>query len=89
VLAGPLESFLTARWGFHVARFGRTWHLPNTHETWPLRRAEVLEVDDRLTASVGLGDVTGREPDHVAFSAGVTARFGRPGLATVARRSVR
>ena len=28
---GPREHFLTARWGLHVARAGRTWYLPNAH----------------------------------------------------------
>ena len=48
---GPLERFLTARWGLHVARFGRTWFLPNAHPPWPLRTAEVLVLDDDLVAA--------------------------------------
>jgi uncharacterized protein YqjF (DUF2071 family) len=75
---GPLERFLTARWGLHVARFGHTRFLPNAHEPWPLRTAEVLELDDGLVAAAGLGDLTRRPPDHVMFSEGVAARFGRP-----------
>lgn len=82
---GPLERFLTARWGLHVARAGRTFHLPNTHEPWPLRTAEVLALDDGLVAAAGLGDLTRRPPDHVAFSDGVTATFGRPGPASTPR----
>jgi uncharacterized protein len=78
---GPLERFLTARWGLHVAHLGRTWHLPTWHVAWPLRRAEVHELDDGLIAATGLGDLARRPPDHVAFSDGVTATFGRPGLA--------
>jgi uncharacterized protein len=85
-LDGPLEVFLTARWGLHVAHLRRTWYLPNTHETWPLQRAEVLELDDGLVASVGLGGLARRPPDHVAFSAGVAATFGAPGLAAAPRR---
>jgi uncharacterized protein YqjF (DUF2071 family) len=85
-LDGPLERFLTARWGLHIAHLGRTWYLPNTHETWPLQRADVLELDDGLVTSVGLGDLAGRAPDHVAFSAGVAAAFGAPVLATTPRR---
>ncbi|MBC3191071.1 DUF2071 domain-containing protein [Pseudonocardia sp. C8] len=75
---GPLERFLTARWGLHVARLGRTWYLPNSHAPWPLRRAELLELDDGLLAAAGLGDVARRPPDHVAFSEGVTATFAPP-----------
>ena len=82
---GPLERFLTARWGLHVSRLGRTWYLPNDHVTWPLRRADVLELDDDLLAAAGLGDLAGRRPDHAAFSYGVAATFGRPLLATTPR----
>lgn len=84
---GPLEAFLTARWGLHVRHLGRTWYVPNTHETWPLQRADVLDLDDELVASVGLGDLARRAPDHVAFSAGVAATFGPPVLATTPRRT--
>ncbi len=83
---GPLERFLTARWGLHAWRAGRTWYLPNVHVTWPLRRAEVLDLDDGLLAAAGLGDLARRAPDHVAFSEGVAATFGRPVPATTPRR---
>ncbi len=76
---GELERFLTARWGLHVAHLGRTWYVPNTHPAWPLRTAEVTELDDGLVPSVGLGHLTGRPPDHVAFSDGVAVSFGGPG----------
>jgi uncharacterized protein len=76
--AGPLEEFLTARWGLHVAHLGRTRYVPNSHPVWPLRTAEVLELDDGLVASVGLGDLARRPPDHVMFSDGVPVRFGVP-----------
>ena len=36
------------RWGLHVARFGRTWYLPNAHPPWPLRTAEVLALEQRV-----------------------------------------
>ncbi|WP_102145391.1 YqjF family protein [Mycobacterium hubeiense] len=86
--AGPLEQFLTARWGLHVARAGRTWYLPNEHPPWALRAAELIRFDDDgLLASVGV-DVGGRQPDHVAFSDGVPAYFGVPTLATTPRRAV-
>jgi uncharacterized protein len=84
-LDGPLERFLTARWGLHVAHLGRTWYLPNTHVTWPLRRAEVHELDDGLLAAAGLGDLAQRPPDHAAFSTGVAATFGRPVLGSTPR----
>lgn len=76
--AGDLEHFLTARWGLHVAHLGRTWFVPNAHPPWPLRTAEVLRLDDGLVASVGLGALAAREPDHVLFSDGVPVSFGAP-----------
>jgi uncharacterized protein len=81
----PLERFLTARWGLHVAHLGRTWYLPNTHATWRLRTAELLELDDGLVASTGLGHLAANAPDHVAFSDGVATLFGAPALATTPR----
>ncbi|TCK25194.1 YqjF family protein [Pseudonocardia endophytica] len=78
VLDGPLDRFLTARWGLHVAHLGRTWYVPNEHEPWPLRAATVLELDGGPLASVGFGDLTDRPPEHVAFADGVDVRFGMP-----------
>jgi uncharacterized protein YqjF (DUF2071 family) len=84
--SGPLEHFLTARWGAHVVRGGCTWYLPNEHPVWQLRRAELIDFeDDGLLASVGLGDLGKRSPDHVTFSDGVAARFGRPVRSTTPR----
>jgi hypothetical protein len=84
--SGPLEHFLTARWGAHVVRGGRTWYLPNEHPVWALRRTELIGFnDDGLLASVGLGDLGKRPPDHVAFSDGVAARFGLPVRSTTPR----
>ena len=83
---GPLEHFLTARWGAHTVRAGRTWYVPNEHPVWALRRAELIDFsDDGLLASVGLGELTLRPPDHVAFSDGVAARFGLPVRSTTPR----
>ena len=76
--ATPLDDFLTARWGAHVARRRGTTYVPNHHEPWTLRDAEVLELEDGLVASVGLPGVADGPPDHVAFSDGVHAEFGGP-----------
>jgi uncharacterized protein YqjF (DUF2071 family) len=84
---GALERFLTARWGLHVRRFGRTWYLPNAHPAWSLRDAELLGYHDGgLLASVGLGELARRGPDHVMFSSGVPALFGLPVKAETPRR---
>lgn len=74
----PLDDFLTARWGLHNRWLGRTTYVPNQHEPWPLREAELVHLDDELMASVGLGGLASRPPDHVAFSSGVHTDFGLP-----------
>jgi uncharacterized protein YqjF (DUF2071 family) len=81
VEVSPLDDFLLSRWGLHVAHLGRTWYLPIEHAPWTVRRAELQALDDGLVASVGLGELMGRPPDHVAFSDGVDAEFGLPVLA--------
>ncbi len=73
-----LADFLTARWALHTRAFGRTLHLPNAHEPWPLRTAELLELDDHLLAACGVPGVATRPPDSVLFSRGVRTTFGTP-----------
>jgi uncharacterized protein YqjF (DUF2071 family) len=80
VLNDPLADFLTARWGLHTRRFGRTLYLPNTHASWPLVTAELLQLDDELLAVAGLPGVASRPPDSVLFSEGVRTQFGAPAL---------
>ena len=74
--AGPLEHFLTARWGLHTTSRGRAIYWPNEHQQWPLRAASVRAIDDGLLAAAGFGDLSGVEPASVLFSPGVEARFG-------------
>lgn len=74
-----LDDFVSARWGLHVRWWGRTLYVPNQHEAWPLHDAELVALDDGLLASVGFPDLAAREPDHIAFSPGVTTAFGFPG----------
>lgn len=78
VSGDPLADFLTARWALHTRRFGRTLYLPNTHHSWPLVTAEVLELDDGLLAAAGLRGLAARTPDSVLFSRGVRTQFGAP-----------
>ncbi|WP_421845529.1 YqjF family protein [Mycobacterium sp.] len=72
----PLEIWLTARWGAHTRKAGRTWWVPNEHGPWSLCAAEVADLDSDLL------DASGVQPagEHLRalFSAGVRARFGRP-----------
>jgi len=72
----PLETWLTARWGAHTRKAGRTWWVPNEHDPWPLRAAEVVEVDDDLVEASGV-PVAG-ERLRALYSPGVHARFGSP-----------
>jgi uncharacterized protein YqjF (DUF2071 family) len=76
VTADPLGHFLTARWALHSRWYGGTAFAPITHEAWPLRRAELLELDDGLIPATGLPAPAGAP--HVLYCAGVTARIGRP-----------
>lgn len=76
VTTDPLSIHLTARFGLHTRFGGRTLYVPNTHQAWPLYRAEVTMLDDELVAAAGIR-VSG-PPDSVLFSPGVRAQFGRP-----------
>lgn len=78
---GPLEHFLTARWGLHVRAHGRTLHMPNTHPRWPLHRAELVTLNDELVVSAGL-PAPQDAPVSVLYSPGVPVRFGNPSTAT-------
>ncbi|GAA1670519.1 YqjF family protein [Kribbella yunnanensis] len=74
----PLADFLTARWGLHARRAGRTWYLPNHHPVWELHSATVTKLHmPGLFPSVGLPEPAG-PPDHVLYSPGVPAEFGLP-----------
>jgi uncharacterized protein YqjF (DUF2071 family) len=72
----PLEIWLTARWGAHTLKAGRTWWVPNEHGPWPLRAAEIVELDDDLLFASGVAPAG--EPLRALFSPGVHTRFGRP-----------
>ena len=75
----PLDRFLTARWGLHVSwHDGRTLHGPVDHGPWPLWRAEVLHLDERLLRAVGLPAPPDDAPPHVLASPGVGVRLGVP-----------
>jgi uncharacterized protein YqjF (DUF2071 family) len=73
-----LPAFLTARWGLHTRVWGQSLFIPNEHEPWRLRSAQVLLLDDGLLAAAGFPDLAERQPDHVCFAEGVRTRFGLP-----------
>lgn len=80
ITAGPLELFLTARWGlFSRLPGGRTAWAPVAHDPWPLHTAELVELSDDLVVAAGLPAPVG-DP-HVLWTPGVSVRFGRPRLA--------
>jgi uncharacterized protein len=72
----PLEVWLTARWGAHTRKAGRTWWVPNEHGPWPLRAAQIIELDDELLGACGVQPAGDRM--RALFSPGVRTRFGRP-----------
>lgn len=72
----PLSIHLTARFGLHTRVRGRTLYVPNTHEPWPLYRAQLTRLEDQLVAAAGIS-VTG-PPESVLFSPGVRTQFGFP-----------
>jgi uncharacterized protein YqjF (DUF2071 family) len=74
----PLADFLTARWAFHERHLGRTWYSRNSHEPWPLQRAQLVHLRDDLLAVAGFPHLAGRAPDSVLFSPGVDTVFSAP-----------
>lgn len=72
-----LEQFLTARWGLHSSRNGRTSYTPIVHPPWPLHRAELVELDDTLMTAATSSQPT-EPPASVLWSPTVAARFGWP-----------
>jgi uncharacterized protein YqjF (DUF2071 family) len=78
ITTGPLADFLTARWGMFTRLRGKTVWVPNEHEPWKLHSAELIDLEDELVTAAGLPGITGRRPDSVLYSPGVTTRFGRP-----------
>ena len=73
-----VATFVSARFGLHVAHLGHTWWVANEHEEWPLRSASVLALEDGLLAAGGFPGLADRAPDHVAFARRVTTRFALP-----------
>jgi uncharacterized protein YqjF (DUF2071 family) len=82
-----LAHFLTARWGMHSVVHGRTRFVPNEHEPWPLRRAELVSIDDELLAAGGIPGLGLDAPDSVLYSDGVRTRFGLPVRDRLSRRA--
>jgi uncharacterized protein YqjF (DUF2071 family) len=68
----PIEQFLTARHRLYSVRSGRMVAADAEHGPWPLRRAEVLDLDQNLVEAAGLPTPAGELLAHA--SAGVLVR---------------
>ncbi|WP_236567869.1 MULTISPECIES: DUF2071 domain-containing protein [unclassified Nocardiopsis] len=79
----PLEHFVTARWGLHTARAGRTWWIRVHHRPWPLYRVRSWTYQGNLLQAAGV-HVDAPEPVSVLWSPGVDAH-ATPSLATAPR----
>ncbi|MBE3001360.1 DUF2071 domain-containing protein [Nocardiopsis sp. HNM0947] len=71
---GPLERFLTARWGLHTRHLGRTRWVQIHHQPWPLHRARLRHLDGDLLTAAGVEPLTG-EPASVLWSPGLTCEL--------------
>ena len=75
---GPLDAFVTARWGLHTRVAGHTVYLPVAHEPWQLRTAELVDLAGDPLQAAGLPAAAG-PPVGVLFSPGVDeVRLGPP-----------
>ena len=73
---GPLEHFLTARWGLFTELRSRLAYAPVDHPPWPLQSAEIVRLEDQLVAAAGY-PAPGGDP-LVHFSPGVEVKIGLP-----------
>lgn len=76
VEGSALDNFLTARWGLHSRWYSLTAYVPIAHQPWPLRSAELLELDDGLVEATGLPAPVGAP--RVLYADGVEVRLGTP-----------
>ena len=70
------DHFLTARWILFTTLYGKPTLARASHGPWPLHRARVRELDDRLVVAAGL-PAPQAEP-LVHYSPGVDVAIGRP-----------
>ncbi|MGN6793074.1 MAG: YqjF family protein [Streptosporangiaceae bacterium] len=73
---GARDHFLTARWILFTTLRSRPTLARASHQPWPLHRARVRELDDRLIAAAGLP--APQDPPLVHYSPGVDVAIGRP-----------
>jgi len=73
---GDIDHWLTGRWKLYSHMVGGTWKAYADHPRWPLRRAEVLSLDDELVAASGLPAPVGAPLVH--YSPGVRVTVSVP-----------
>jgi hypothetical protein len=73
---GPLDHFLTTRHRLYTVKMGRLVTVDVWHPSWPLHRAEVLDLRQDLTEAAGLPRPHGAPLAH--YSPGVSTRIGLP-----------
>lgn len=72
---GALDHFLTARWRVFARVRSHLRYVEAEHPPWPLRRAEVVLLQDSLVTAAGLPAPTGDPVVH--YSDRVQVRLGR------------
>jgi len=70
------DHFLTARWILFSVAGNRRLIARACHDPWPLHRARVLHIDDRLITAAGLPEPDGQP--ITLYSPGVDVTIGRP-----------
>lgn len=71
-----LDHFLTARWALFSAQRSGLRMARAFHGQWPLRRAQIVELDDTLVTAAGLPAPQGEPLVH--FGSSVEVRIGWP-----------
>lgn len=72
----PLEDFLVSRFRLYTSAAGRLVSVDAEHDSWPLRQASVVRLDQDVLQADGLPPPRGAP--HALFSEGVEVRIGRP-----------
>lgn len=73
---GALDHFLTAQWVLFTEHLGRLLAVLVEHPPWPIYRANVLRLDQRLFDAAGIPRPAGEPLVH--YSPGVDAKVGMP-----------
>ena len=72
------DALLVGRWRAYSRRAGRLVQVPVQHQPWPVHEADLVELEESVTATAGL-NVAGEAP-LVHYAPRVDARLGLPRL---------